>query len=128
MDLKEMSAKITRTAESVEALVSSPEAKQMFANLNSAITEARAAIAKLDGQVGPVTDDLKKTLADAQAALKTIDGAAATTRRFIEEQGPVGDEITSALRQIAAAAESLQRLADLINRNPNALLVGTKKK
>ena len=84
-------------------------------------------LARIDGNVGPISAELKQTLADAQAALKSLDATAATTQRFIAAQGSVGDEATGALRQLADAAAALERLADAITRNPSSLIVGKKK-
>ncbi|HVT73899.1 MAG TPA: MlaD family protein [Lacunisphaera sp.] len=128
LDVKALSERVGRAADAVNAFVSSPEAKQTFANLNGAITEVRAALAKVDQNTGPVTDQLKQTLADAQAALKSLDAAAVTTRSFVRDQGQVGDDVAVALRQVADAAASLERLADAIERNPSSILVGRKKK
>jgi len=116
-----------RAADGVDAFVNSPDARKAFTNLNSAIDQARVLMAKLDGNVGPVSDELKKTLADAQTALKSLDSAAGTTRRFVQEQGQIGDEVTQALQQVADAATSLERLADALERNPSSILVGKKK-
>jgi paraquat-inducible protein B len=127
LDVKALTERIGKAADAVSAFVESPDAKQAFANLNGAITETRAVVAKLDGQVGPVSDELKKTLADAQTALKSLDAAAATTRNFVRDQGQVGDDVAVALRQVADAAAALERLADAIDRNPSSLLVGKKK-
>ncbi|HVZ66307.1 MAG TPA: MlaD family protein [Lacunisphaera sp.] len=128
LDVKGLTERVGRAADSVNAFVSSPEAKQAFANLNGAITEARAALAKVDQNTGPVADQLKQTLADAQSALKSLDAAATATRTFVRDQGQVGDDVAVALRQVADAAASLERLADAIERNPSSLLVGKKKK
>ncbi len=128
LDLKALAERVGRAADAVNAFVDSPDAKNAFANLNGAITETRAAVAKLDGQVGPVSDELKKTLADAQAAMKTLETAAATTRDFVKNEGQVGDDVTLALNQVADAAAALERLADALDRNPSSILVGKKKK
>jgi len=128
LDVKALSERVGRAADAVNAFVSTPEAKSAFANLNGAIAETRAAVARLDGQVGPVSDELKKTLADAQAAMKTIEAAAATTRTFVRDQGSLGDDVTLALHQMADAAAALERLADALERNPSSILVGKKKK
>jgi paraquat-inducible protein B len=125
-DLKALAERVGRAADAVNAFVASPEAKSAFANLNSAITETRATVAKLDGQVGPVSNELKKTLADAQAAMKTLETAAATTQDFVKNEGQVGDDVTLALHQVADAAASLERLADALDRNPSSILVGKK--
>ena len=127
LDLKGLSERMGNAAQSVTAFVESPEAKLAFANLNQTLTDARAAIAKIDGQVGPVSDDLKRTLAEAQAALKSLSGAADTTRRFVQAQGNVGDELTQSLRQMADAAAAIERLADAVQRDPSSLIVGKKK-
>jgi paraquat-inducible protein B len=127
LDVKALGAKISRAADAVTGFVESPEARQAFANLNGTLTDLRAVLAKLDTNVGPLSDDLKKTLANAQSALKSLDAAAVTTQRFVSSQGNVGDELTQSLRQLADAAGALERLADDIDRNPNSLLVGKKK-
>lgn len=127
LDTKALGDKVGHAADAVAAFVESPQAKQTFANLNEALAATRAAIAKLDAQVGPVSDDLKATLAAAQTAMKTLNAAAATTKQFVQQQGQVGDEVTVALRQIAEAAGALENLANAIERNPSSLVVGKKK-
>ncbi len=127
LDVKALGAKVGRAADAVTDFVNSPEARQSFANLNGAITDIRATLVKIDGSVGPIGDELKKTLATAQSALKTLDATAGTTQRFVQSQGNVGDELTQSLRQLADAAAALERLADTIDRNPSSLIVGKKK-
>ncbi len=126
-DVKGLTTRVGAAADAVTAFVNSPEAKQTFLNLNHALTELRVVLARIDGNVGPVSDELKKTLADAQSALKTLEAAAATTQRFVAAQGGVGEEATATLRQLADAAAALERLSDAITRNPSALVVGKKK-
>lgn len=127
-DVKGLSERFGRAAEALTAFVESPEAKQAFTNLNQALVATKAAVEKIDGQVGTVSEELKQTLASAQAALKTIDATAATTRSFVQRQGDVGDELATALRQVAEAAAALENLASALERNPSSLLVGKKKK
>jgi paraquat-inducible protein B len=126
LDVKALTERISRAAESVEKFANSPDARAVMANLNKTIVETQALLAKLDAQVDPVSSELKKTLADAQAALKQIDVAAATTRRFVQSQGYLGEDVTRTLQQVSEAASAIQRLAELLERNPNALLVGRK--
>ena len=128
LDLKALTERVGRAADAVNAFVDSPDAKKTFANLNGALVETRAMLAKLDSKVGPVSEELTKTLADAQTALKSLETAAVTTRNFVRDQGQLGDEVTLALRQVADAAAALERLADALDRNPSALIVGKKKK
>lgn len=128
LDVKELAERVGRAADAVHAFVSSPESKQTFVKLNATLDDTRALLAKVDARVGPAGDDIKQTLAAAQQALQSLTSAAQTTQRFVQQQGQVGDELTQALRQITDAADSLQRLADSIERNPSSLIVGKKRK
>lgn len=127
LDMKGLGTKVGRAADAVTEFINSPDAKQSFANLNGAIADIRATLARIDSGIGPVGEELKKTLTTAQSALKTLDATASTTRQFVQSQGNVGDELTQSLRQLADAAAALERLADTIDRNPSSLIVGKKK-
>jgi paraquat-inducible protein B len=127
LDLKTLGDKVGRAADSVTTLVNSPEAKQTIENLNATLVAARSAMEKLNGQVDPLSADVKETLAAAQSALKTLESTAATTRRFVQQQNQVGDDLSATLRQVAEAAAALDNLAAAIERNPSSLVVGKKK-
>ena len=127
LDVNALGTKVGAAADAVSAFVNSPEARQTFLNLNAALTDLRVVLARIDGNVGPISDDLKKTLAEAQVALKSLETAADTTQRFVAAQGNVGDEVTQSLRQLSDAAAALERLSDSLTRNPSSLIVGKKK-
>ena len=127
LDIKTLGEKVSGAADAITGFVNSPEARQTFLNLNAALTDLRVVLARIDGNVGPISDELKKTLADAQVALKSLETTAATTQRFVAAQGTLGDEVTASLRQLSDAAASLERLSDTLSRNPSSLIVGKKK-
>jgi paraquat-inducible protein B len=127
LDTKALSEKVGGAADSITAFVNSPEAKQTFLNLNAALTDLRVVLARIDGNISPLSEEMKKTLADAQVALRSLESTATTTQRFIAAQGTLGDEVTSSLRQLSDAAEALERLSDSLTRNPSSLIVGKKK-
>lgn len=127
LDVKALGDKVGGAADAITAFVNSPEARQTFLNLNAALTDLRVVLARIDGNVGPISEELKQTLADAQGALKSLEATAATTRRFVAAQGTLGDEVTASLRQLSDAAASLERLSDTLSRNPSSLIVGKKK-
>ena len=126
-DVKGLAERVGRAADAVEKIASDPAVRELGKNLNAAIADTRAVLAHLDAQVGPAGADLRATLAQAQTALQSLNAAAQTTQRFVQSQSGLGDEATHALQQVSAAADAVERLADLIERNPNALVVGKKK-
>lgn len=126
-DAKGLGDKVGTAADAVTAFVNSPETRQTFVNLNATLADLRVLLARIDGNVGPISEDLKKTLLEAQVALRSLESTAATTQRFVAAQGNVGEELTATLRQLADAAAALERLSDTLTRNPSSLLVGKKK-
>lgn len=127
LDTKALGDKVSAAADAITTFVNSPEAKQTFLNLNAALTDLRVVLARLDGNIGPLSEEMKKTMADAQTALKSLEAAAATTQRFVASQGNLGDEVTTSLHQLSDAAAALERLSDALARNPSSLIVGKKK-
>lgn len=130
VDLKGAVAQWQKTGAQFEALAAMPEFKETLANANLAIGDLRTVLAKIDTQVtqvGPVGQELAATLAEAKAALATFNSTAQAAHRFIGAQSGLGDEATRALEQIASAAEAVQRLADFLERNPQALITGKKR-
>jgi paraquat-inducible protein B len=133
LDLKGLGAQWQKTGASVEALANSPEIKQSFANLNATLAEVRSALADLhtslgqvDAQVGSNGQALQAALQHMQASLDQFAAAAVAAHQFINAQQGLGDDTHRALTQLAGAAESVQRLADFLERNPNALVSGRK--
>jgi paraquat-inducible protein B len=127
LDLKGLVGQWQKTGAAVDALANSPEIKSAFVHLDDAAVALRVTLAKVDTQVDAGGERLQATLKEAQAALQSFNEAAASAQAFIQAQHGLGDEVTGALRQAAAAAAAVQQLADFLERNPNALLVGKKR-
>lgn len=125
-DVKGVLSEWREAGAAVKELAASPEAKQAFANLNSAIADLRGVLAKLDAQVTPAGENLAAALKEARAALERFNAAAASMQHFIEAQNWVGDEAARTLQQLGDAADAVRRLSEFLERNPNALVVGKK--
>jgi paraquat-inducible protein B len=119
LDLKKMVAAVTSAASSIDALAGSAEAKAAFANLNKTATDVQGLVAKLDTQVEPVSAELVRSL-------HSFHDAAQSVQILVGPQSGLGDEAIKTLRQLTQTAESLQELADFLERNPNALITGKK--
>ncbi len=120
LDLKKMVTQVTTAAESIAALAGSAEAKAAFANLNKTATDVQGLVAKLDTQVDPVCTELVRTL-------HSFHDAAESVHKLLGPQSGLGEEAVRTLQQLTETAESLQRLADFLERNPNALITGKKR-
>jgi paraquat-inducible protein B len=119
LDLKGMVATLTSAASAIGALAGSADARAAFANLNKTATDAQGLMAKLDTQVEPVSAELVRSLHSFHDAAQSI-------QKLAGPQSGLGDEAVTALRQLTRTAESLEELADFLERNPNALITGKK--
>jgi paraquat-inducible protein B len=119
LDLKHMVAKVTAAAESIEVLAGSTEAKAAFANLNKTATDVQGLVATLDTQVEPVRTELLRTL-------HSFHDAAESVHKLLGPRSALGEEAVRTLQQVRETAESLQQLAEFLERNPNALITGKR--
>lgn len=120
VDVKKMVAKATAAAESIEALSGSAEARAAFANFNKTATNVQEFVTRLDTQVEPVRLELVRTL-------RSFHDAAESVHTLLGPQSGLGEEAVRTLQQVTEAAESLQELADFLERNPNAFIIGKKR-
>lgn len=126
LDLPALTAQWTEAGKSVNALMAGPEIKEAFVNLNETLVDMRRVLARLDRQIDRTGTGLDETLTQARTTLETFNASALTARRFIEAQSGLGEEAARALAKLGDAAESVQRLTDFLERNPNALITGKK--
>lgn len=127
VDLKGAVEQWQKTGAEIERLAAMPEFKETLSNLNLAIADVRRVLSTIEAQVEPAGQELTATLTQAKAAMESFNATAAAAHRFIASQSGIGDEASRALERIAAAAEAVQRLADFLERNPQALITGKKR-
>lgn len=126
LDVKALIAEWTAAGGAVRELASSPEISATVTNLNGAVTDLRAVLARLDRQIDPTAAGVEATLGEVRESLKSFDDLASTLRAFINAQQNLGDGANQAFGRLGEAAEAVQRLADFLERNPGALLTGRR--
>jgi paraquat-inducible protein B len=126
VDLKGAVAQWKSTGASVQTLAQSVDLGHTLKEFELTMTELRRTLHQLDTQVDASGRNLQVTLGDVQTTLKQFGDTAVTVRRFVAAQQNFGDDTNQALSKLGDAAEAVQRLADFLERNPNALLSGKK--
>jgi paraquat-inducible protein B len=127
VDFKGVTEQWKKTGAQIEAVATGPDVKRTFENLNGAVTDLRNTIAKLDAQIEPSSKDLATTMAEARRTVQAFNETAAAAKDFIAAQSGIGDELIVTLDHLNDAADSVKRLADFLERNPNALITGRKR-
>jgi paraquat-inducible protein B len=120
VDLKRLVLRVTAAADALESLTGSVEAKSAVTNLNRVALELRGLIAQVQAQVEPTQSEVIRTLRGFQTATEAVG-------QFLGPQSGLGQEAVRSLQQWTETAESVQRLVEFLERNPNALITGRKR-
>jgi paraquat-inducible protein B len=75
-------------------------------------------------QIKPLLADLERTSAAARTTLSAADQTMGSADSLIGNDGALRYELAQMLRELTGAARSLRVLADFLERNPNAILLG----
>lgn len=124
LDTTAISTEVTATARAYRQIAESPEIPTILTNLDGALTDLRATLNSFDGSLAPAAEELTLTLQRLRQNLDSLEDATNNASRFIAAQNGLGSEAADALRQLGEAARAVGRLADFLERNPNALLSG----
>ena len=140
VDFKRLIDSLTKTSDGVGQLVSdnSPTVKSILQSVDQAMPQLRGAIsdfrtltATANNNVTNVSADLPQTLTAAHSAIEQIAATmkeAETTivsvRATIDPNSPTFYELTKSLREVSGAASSIRLLADSLDRNPQAPILG----
>jgi len=127
VDLKGVTEQWKRTGAELEALAKGPELKATLDNLNGAVTDLRKVVATLEAQIEPTSRELTDTLVEARKTIQNFNETAAAARTLIQANSGVGDDLALTLTRLNDAADSVRRLAEFLERNPNALITGRKR-
>ncbi len=137
-----IAAKVDRVMATLEKDDVTGKAARTLAHVDEVLAGMRTAIAHLDGENLP--KKAAGTIDDLQASVKKLDlvldrlggdsGLVASGQRTVDVYGEVGRgargtgrELDATLREVREASESLRRLVDALERDPDMLLKGRAK-
>ena len=143
IDLNKLIDSLTKTSDGVGQVISvnSPTVKSILQSVDQAMPQLRGAIsdfrtltATANNSITNVSADLHQTLTAAHSAIEQIAATmkeAETTivsvRATIDPNSPTFYELTKSLREVSGAASSIRLLADSLDRNPQALILGKRE-
>ncbi|MBP0484523.1 MlaD family protein [Sagittula salina] len=139
LSLDELADQARSLLDSVEALVDQDSTRQLPAEVNAALSELRLTLEELRRggvvananamlasarEAAEAVAEASRSLPDLSSRLRLVADQAGITISGYGTQSQFGRELSDAIRQIDAAAQSIDRLARQISRNPNSLITG----
>ena len=106
VDLNAIAKSVEGAVEGINRLVNTPSVKKTLDELPATVFAARKLIIDIDGGVYKIAPELASVL---------------------DPRGPIWSELQRTFADLQHAAQAVRALADFLQRNPNALIVGKKK-
>ena len=127
LNVAEINAGITNLLGSANDVVTAPDLTNSFTALRQTLAQAGSLLTHVDCRVDPLADGITKTLTDAQKTLADLRVAVGNVSDLLGPDSALRPDLVQALEQVSAAGRSVADLAEFLQRNPNALLVGKKR-
>jgi len=142
---------LNATMGGIQKIVNSPETTEMLRSIRQGVNDARMLIKNIDGQVGPIGDQLKsvgtrvekladtleaqieplassitKTSDEAKVALKKAEGTMGAIDEVAGENSILMHRLAKTLEELNVTARSLRLLTDTLQNQPESAIFGKK--
>lgn len=127
LDMARINADLTNVLQSANGFITAPDLTNAVRGARLALADAQTLIKRIDGKVDPLADNANRTLADAQKTLANLRGAIQRLSEMLGPDDAFRADLDQALQQLANASRAVADLAEFVQRNPDALLMGRKR-
>lgn len=135
MDLKGIEKNLNSSLAGIDRFFNNPDLAASLRGLKDTLQDARQLLTRVDRQVNPVADDLKKTVKDIGKLADNVNAqvgglAAGFNKTMASAQGalsadsPLMVELENMLKEISAMSKSIRQLANILDQHPEALIRG----
>src|SRR6267143_499767 len=111
---------------SLDNLVNGPDLKGALTSVKTSFDQLDATLKKLDKELDPISKNLNPTLEEAKKTMAQLQSATAHLDKMLSTNSSFRYQLDNALSQIGTAADSLRRLSEFLERNPNSIIFGRK--
>jgi paraquat-inducible protein B len=135
LDLAALEKHLESTLAGIDRLVNNPDLAASMLALKDTLKDAGKLVTRLDRQVDPLADGVKKTVNNFGKLATNVDsrvGGVATgldttmsaAKGVLSQDSPLMVELENTLKEIAAMSRSFRQLANYLDQHPEALIRG----
>lgn len=114
LPIEKIGKDLSKTIENAERLTGSDELLDAIQSLKVALAELEGTTKQLNKNVAPA---MEKTLKQTQETMEAAES-------LLQSRSPLQKQLTQTLKELEGAARSINKLADYLERHPDALLKG----
>ncbi|MDP2810945.1 MAG: MlaD family protein [Rhodocyclaceae bacterium] len=126
IDFVAMGAELHGTLKGANALVNAPALQTALADLSASLASLKGILRAVDSRAEPITANLEQALGAARDALDKAKTTMTLVDGVIAPEAPLHHHAVRLAQELTATTRSLRHLVDLLERNPQALLLGKK--
>lgn len=127
LDVIQINSNLTNLLGSANQFITAPDLTNAVRSARRALDDAQTLVKRIDGRVDSLADNANLTLADAQKTLTDLRGAIQRLSDMLGPDDAFRSDLTQALQQLGNASRAIADLAEFLQRNPDALLMGRKR-
>lgn len=124
LPLEELIQDLRSTVQSAEGLVGAPELLGALVSLDRSLRTLDQLVGRVDGQMGPILDNLVALSGEAQTALQQAQSTLRSADRMVGQNSQISYGVQQLLGELTNAARSFRILADYLEAHPEALIRG----
>ncbi|AEB10194.1 MlaD family protein [Desulfobacca acetoxidans] len=137
LDLEGLKKHLESTLAGIDRFVNGPDLIAGIRALKDTLQDVRKIVVKMEGQINPLADDVKKSVKDigklarnAEAKLDPLgtglDKTMSSVRGIISEDSPLIVELQNTMKEISAMSRSFRQLANYLEQHPETVIRGKK--
>lgn len=122
--IEELATQALEAVKSLEAFMSSPDLKEATGALAANLTTLQGIMSTTEQQLPKVLKQMEMTLASTNKAAGQLEKTLANIDQFTSEESELTYYATETMQEVKAASRAVRELAELLEREPEALLAG----
>ena len=142
LDLKAIEKNLNSSLAGIDRLVNNPDLTASLRALKDTLQDARKLLTRVDRQVDPLANDVKKTVKDFGKLANNVDGRVggmatgfdktmsgfdttmSAAKGVLSQDSPLMVDLENALKEISAMSRSIRQLTNYLDQHPEALIRG----
>lgn len=124
VDYAALGADLQGTLKGANAITNGPQMQVALSDLAASLASVRGILRALDARAEPIATNLEQALAAARDALDKSKKTMSLVDAAIAPDAPMHQHSLRLMQELATTARSLRHLVDMLERNPQALLLG----
>ena|SRR5690625_2444596 len=121
----ELVQRLTETVEGLQKLIDSPELERTIVAAGESFKRIDSLASRLEEQVDPLSESFSETAEELHLVLKNFNSTLLAVQELVGPRLGLGYQVGETLTTIDHAARAVERLAEFLERNPQAILRGT---